>query len=41
MKSLKLLILFSILFLSGCAKEDDEFNTDPEYVLIDKETMIS
>jgi|TARA_R100000963_G_C4595185_1_gene70923 uncharacterized lipoprotein YajG len=41
MKSLKLLILFSILFLCGCTKEDDEFNTTPEYVLIDKETMIS
>ena len=41
MRTLKLLILFSTLFLSGCAKEDDDFNTDPEYVLKDKETMIS
>ena len=43
MRTLKLLILFFILFLCGCQcckNIDDDFITTPEYVLIDKETII-
>ncbi len=40
MRSLKILVLFSLLFLCSC-KDNDEFNTEPEYVLIDRETMLS
>ena len=41
MRTLKILVLFFLLFLCGCKCLHDEFDTDPVYVLIDKETMIS
>jgi hypothetical protein len=41
MRTLKILVLFSLLFLCSCQhKNNDEFNTTPEYVLIDKETIL-
>ena len=40
MRTLKIIVLFSLLFLCSCNCLHDEFDTSPEYVLIDKETIL-
>lgn len=40
MRTLKILVLFSLLFLCSC-KTGDEFDTKPVYVLIDRVTILS
>ena len=33
--------LIMVICITGCKKKDDEFNTNPKYVLKDSEVMLS